>query len=285
MRSLARFLIALWGVALAACSAPVDTMAQSEGKPKILFLTHSQGFKHSSLALAEKTVSEMGERSGLFEAVVLQGYRQEPGAIDLTMISAEYLQQFDALMMYTTGELPLDSSQKQALLDFVSNGKGFIGVHSASDTFYAWPEYGELVGAYFKGHGASNEVLTLRVEDPAHPAASMLGASWDLADEFYQFWQGEEGQRGTVPFSRARVHVILSVDTEKSEMARQSGMTRGGDYPLAWCRNYGEGRSFYTALGHREDVWTNPVFQEHLLGGIKWALGLAPGDAAPSAAN
>ena len=108
----------------------------------------------------------------------------------------------------------------------------------------------------------------------------MLGDEWPLADEFYHYAK-ETSDRHPVAFSRDRVRVLISVDTEKSEMKHQAGMKKGGDYPLAWCREYGEGRSFYTALGHRDDVWTNPKFQAHLLGGIKWALGLEPGDATP----
>ena len=105
-------------------------------------------------------------------------------------------------------------------------------------------------------------------------ALKMLGDEFEWIDEFYQYKPES--------ISRDRIHVLLSVDTEKSDLGPQRGMEKNGDYPLAWCRQVGKGRSFYTALGHREDVWTNPKFQEHLLGGIKWALGLEPGDATPS---
>ncbi len=248
---------------------------------KLLFLTHSQGFKHSSLPVAERVVVELGRKSGLFEATVLEGYKQERDAIDLRMISPDYLKAFAVVMFFTTGELPLDDAQKEALLAFVRGGKAFVGVHSATDTYYEWPGYGEMIGGYFKTHGANDEVLVLRIEDKLHPATRMLGDTWPLADEYYQFGRGEAGSRGSVPLSRDRVRVLISVDTERSTMGRQAGMTKGGDYPLAWCRDYGQGRVFYTALGHREDVWTNLTFQAHLLGGLRWALGLEPGDATP----
>lgn len=239
--------------------------------PKVLVLTHSAGYKHGSLPLAEQIVAELGRSSGAFEVVVLQGYKQEPGAIDLTMISADYLSGFAGIIMFTTGELPLDASQKQALLDFIRGGGGWIGVHSATDTFYEWPEYGELSGGYFQGHGLNNKPLTLKVEDRDHPATRALGESWTLADEFYRF-ADVISERHPVAFSRERVHVLLSVDTKASDLRGQWKMEPGGDYALAWCRDFGEGRAFYTALGHRDDVWRSAKFQAHLLGGIRWAI-------------
>ncbi len=244
-------------------------------------LTHSQGYKHASLPVAERVVKEMAEKSGAFEVVGLEGHRQEREAIDLSMISAEYLADYDAVMFYTTGELPLDDSQKKALIDFVKGGKAYIGTHSATDTFYTWEGYGELVGAYFAAHGPKDLKLSLRIEDKHHPATGMLGDSWEIADEFYRFGKAANDEKRPVAFSRDRLHVLLSVDTKRGDLSRQ-GMEKGGDYPLAWCQNFGQGRSFYTALGHRDDVWENPVYQQHLLGGIFWALGLKEGDASPS---
>jgi type 1 glutamine amidotransferase len=257
------------------------TLANAQDK-KILFLTHSSGFKHGSLPVAEKTMVELGKKSKLFECTVLEGYKQEQKSVDLSILTPDYMNQFDAIMMFTTGELPLSDVQKKALIDFVKNGKAWIGAHSATDTLYTWKEYGELSGAYFKGHGPNHELLVLRVEDKTHPATKMLGDTWPLADEFYQYCTEGPQDRCLVPFSRERVRVLLSVDMKQSNLAPQR-MDPSGDYPLAWCQNFGKGRAFYTALGHRDDVWTNLTFQAHLLGGIKWALGLEPGDATPSA--
>lgn len=259
-----------------------STFSAGAAEKKILFLTHSAGFKHGSLATAEDVVKKLGEKSKDFDVTVLEGYKQDQQAIDLSILTPEYLNQFDAIMMFTTGELPLTDEQKKALIDFVKNGKAWIGAHSATDTFYTWKEYGELSGAYFKGHGPNHEPLVLRVEDKNHPATKMLGDTWPIADEFYQYGTDPNDEKRPVPYSRERLHVLLSVDTNQSNLAPQR-MEPNGDYALAWCQNFGKGRSFYTALGHRDDVWTNPVFQAHLLGGIKWALGLESGDATPSA--
>ncbi len=249
-------------------------------KPKILLLTHSQGYKHDVLPVAERIIKKMGRESGAFEVVGLEGYLQEPEAIDLSMISRQYLEQYAAVMFYTTGELPLDDSQKDALIDFVKGGKAYIGTHSATDTFYKWKGYGELSGAYFAGHGPKDLKLILKIEDQHHPATEMLGDSWEIADEFYRFATAADDDERPVPYSRDRLHVLMSVDTERSDLSHQ-GMQMGGDYAIAWCQDFGEGRSFYTALGHRDEVWENPVYQQHLLGGILWALGLKEGNASP----
>src|SRR5438876_4028427 len=109
-------------------------------KRRLLYINHSAGFKHATAASSGPIVKEMGEKSGAFEATVTD---------DVAALTAENLRQYDALLFFTTGELPVADDQKKALLDFVRGGKGFAGVHSATDTFYKWPEYGELIGGYF----------------------------------------------------------------------------------------------------------------------------------------
>ena len=134
-----------------------------------------------------------------------------------------------------------------------------------------------------------NHIGVLKVEDATHPATRMLGGSWPLVEEFYQFgtavWdasrpaeQVSQVGRLHIPmaFSRDRVHVLLSLDTTKMDIGDFGPeIVKGGDYPQAWSRTFGRGRSFYTALGHRDDIWSaDPVFRAHVLGGIRWALGL-----------
>ena len=135
-----------------------------------------------------------------------------------------------------------------------------------------------MLGGYYRRSGRQNRVVILKVEDQTHPATRMLGASWPLVDEFYLGtapWDRhdprERGralrQRIPMGFSRDRVHVLLSIDSEKSDLTSQTDMTRGGDYPQAWWRTFGKGRTFYTALGHRDDIWSNdPVSARTFLG-------------------
>ncbi len=259
---------------LPACVTAEDA---PKAKPKVLVFTHWMGFRHSSLPVGEQVIAELGQKSGLYDTVGLKGYEQKKDTIDFSMITADYLKQFDLLVFFTQGDPPFTDEQKQLVLDFVRNGKGYVGVHCGADTFYSWPEYGKnLSGGYFNGHGPNHKELTLINEDPSHPAMKGVGPTWVIADEFYTYKPES--------FSRDNVRVLMSVDSVNSDLAGQK-MEKGGDYALAWCKNYEKGRAFYTALGHREDVWTNPKFQEHLLGGIKWALGLEKGDATPTGAK
>lgn len=259
----------------------------SSDRPRLLFLTYAGLYKHASLEAAEHTVTDLG-REGGFDVTTLQGYQYEPEELDLAFLTADYLAQFDGLMMMTNGNLPLTDDQKAAIVAFVRDGKGFIGVHNAALTLYDYPPFGEMLGAYFRRPISQERPFTLRVEDHDHPATRMLDSTWTLQDEFYQFgtaaWDPAHpddnvdvlfGNRIPVGLSRDRVHVLLSIDTRASDIEGIPDMVPEGDYPQAWYQNFGEGRSFYTALGHTEALWTgNATFRAHLLGGIRWALGL-----------
>lgn len=261
--------------------------AQQPARKKLLFLTHAGLYKHTSLGPAEKAVIELGKAGG-FEVTTVEGYKQEAEKLDFSFFTPEYLAGFDGLMLMTNGNLPMTDAQKKALLDFVRSGKGFIGAHCASLTFYNYPEFGEMLGGYYRRSVLQNRIGVLKVEDPNHPATKMLGGSWPLVDEFYHFgtapWDAARpkdnidvlfGNHIPMGFSRDRVHVLLSLDTAKTNMEGMPDVVKGGDYPQAWTRDYGKGRSFYTSLGHRDDIWSNdPVFRAHILGGIRWSLGL-----------
>jgi type 1 glutamine amidotransferase len=254
---------------------------------KLLFLTHAALYKHTSLGPAEHAVTELGKQGG-FSVTTVQGYKQDADKLDFTFLTPQYLEQFDGLMLMTNGNLPLSDDQKRALIEFVRNGKALIGAHCASLTLYDYPAFGEMLGGYFRRSGRQNRIVILKVEDQKHPATRMLGVSWPVVDEFYLFgtapWDASRptenvdalfGNRIPVAFSRDRVHVLLSIDTETSDLSGQPEMQRGGDYPQAWWRSFGQGRVFYTSLGHRDDIWSNdPIFRAHVLGGIRWAMGL-----------
>jgi len=272
-------------------SAFLGERAASQQQPsKLLFLTHAGLYKHTSLGPAESAVTSWGPRAG-FEVTTLQGYQQDAESLDLSIIDAEYLAQFDGVMMMTNGNLPLTDSQKSALIDFVRDGGGFVGVHCAALTLYDTPEFGEMLGGYFRQAIQQNHVFVLNVEDTDHPATRMLGDSWPIVDELYFYgtaaWTADRpeenvdvlfGNQIPIGLSRDRVHVLLSIDTGKTDLEGLDGVESGGDYPQSWYQDFGEGRSFYTSLGHRDDIWSNdPVFQAHVTGGIRWALGLEEG--------
>lgn len=235
-----------------ASAGAVDTRA-AQAPRQVLYFTLSAGFRHDVLPESERILRELGQRSGRFEVTVSQ---------DPSLLTATGLAKYDALVFYTTGELPIDATQKQALLDFVEGGKGFVGVHSATDTFYEWPAYGRMLGGYFDKHPWHEEV-TVRVEDRDHPATAHLPPAFGLNDEIYQFRD----------WSRADVHVLLSLDTTSVDLAAPDVHRTDGDFALAWTRRQGSGRVFYTALGHRSEVWNDPRFQQLLVGGLLWSMG------------
>jgi hypothetical protein len=153
---------------------------QAPAKKRLLFLTHAGLYKHTSLGPAERAVTELGKAGG-FEVTTVEGYQQEASQIDLTFLTPEYLAGFDGLMLMTNGNLPLTDAQKKSLLDFVAGGKGFIGAHCASLTFYDYPAFGEMLGGYFRRSIRQNAIAVLKVEDPTHPATRMLGGiRWAL---------------------------------------------------------------------------------------------------------
>jgi hypothetical protein len=270
------------------------THAQVPAKKKLLFLTHPALYKHTSLGAAEKAVIELGAKGG-YDVTTLEGYKQDVDKIDLSIISPSYLAQFDGLMLMTNGNLPLTLDQKKAIVDYVRTGHALVGTHCATLTLYDYPEFGEVIGGYYRRSivpatriGQSN-IGVLKVEDAKNPATKFLGGSWPLAEEFYQFgtavWDAgkpteniSQVGRLHIPmaFTRDRVHVLLSLDTEKMDLTGLGPeITKGGDYPQAWTKSFGTGRVFYTTLGHRDDIWSNdPVFRAHVNGGIRWALGL-----------
>jgi hypothetical protein len=165
-------------VALLLAAGLVSVAAQQTAPAKkLLFLTHAGLYKHTSLGPAEAAVTELGKQGG-FDVTTVQGYKLDADKIDLAFLTPEYLARFDGLMLMTNGNLPLTDAQKRSLIDFVRNGKALIGAHCAALTLYNYPEFGEMLGGYYRRSGRQNRVVILKVEDQTHPATRMLGASW-----------------------------------------------------------------------------------------------------------
>ena len=253
MRAIARVLPAI--LAAFACASQPPTSPSQQSAPatqpiaqpvRILMLTATAAFRHDSIPAARSVVAGLASRSGEFAVTATE---------NLADLSAARLSATDVLMFaLTSGELALDDTQKRAIIDFVNNGGGFIGVHSASDTLYEWTDYGRLVGAYFKEHPWTRSA-TITVDDRAHPITSGLGASFSLTDEFYTFRENP----------RPSVHVLLSLDA--------ASVDAQGDFPLAWTQSMGRGRSYYNALGHFAETWNDPRFQSQIAAAIRWTAG------------
>jgi type 1 glutamine amidotransferase len=184
-------------------------------------------------------LKQWGQESGLFDTVE----SQESGKV----ITPENLKNFDAILFYTTLDLPLDTEQKAALLDFVKNGKAFIGVHSATDTFHNWSGYYEMINGTFDGHpwGAGTTV-TVTNHEPTHPCVKMFDSEFPFKDEIYQYKN----------YNPNSVRVLLSLDMAKTKPQMPYHV------PICWVREYGSGRLFYTNLGHNDGTWANPKFRE-----------------------
>jgi type 1 glutamine amidotransferase len=209
-------------------------------------LTATRGFRHDSIPVARDVIATLAASTGTFTVTMTE---------DLTSITATALANYDVIFFaLTTGELEFDPSRKAAIVDFVSGGKGFLGVHSATDTLYEWADYGRLVGAYLKEHPWT-QTGSVVVEDLTHPSTAGLGDRFAIMDEFYTFRDNP----------RPRVHVLLSLDP--------ASVGATGDYPLAWTHSFGSGRSYYNALGHFSETWRDPRFQRQLVGAIRWAAG------------
>jgi uncharacterized protein len=201
---------ALWFALAAFAASP----SQAERWPnRILYVTHSAGFRHDVIPTSRAVLKQLGEASRAFRITTTE---------DVSALSAENLRHYAAVMFFTTGELPISDAQKAALLTFVRSGRGFLGVHSATDTFYMWPEYGKLVGGYFNEHPWHQKV-TIDVADPMSPLVGFLAPSFTLDDEIYQIRD----------FDAQASRILLRSIRRRSTLMRPTciGRTMAGRWP------------------------------------------------------
>ncbi|WP_225117966.1 ThuA domain-containing protein [Bradyrhizobium sp. BRP22] len=245
-------------IALLGSAAAIQPLgARAERQPaRILYFTLSAGYRHEVIPLSKSILTQLGASSGAFEVTA----SEDPSAF-----SIENLRRYAAVMFYTTGELPMSDAEKTALLGFVRSGGGFLGVHSATDTFYTWPDYLDLIGGYFDGH-RWHQAVTIQVVDPRNALVTDLGDTLQIEDEIYQIRD----------FDDRNSHVLLRLDPNSVELGKAGVHQRSYGWPLAWTRSYGEGRVFYTALGHEASVWRDARFQRLLVNAILWSIGRSP---------
>ena len=288
---------------LLACALSVSSAVTVQQEKRVLLLTQNVFYNHDSLESIETVMPAWGREAG-FGVTSLLGYKQtaacsrerhcDPGVANLSMIDSKYLAQFDAIMMSTNGELPFTARGKQALVDFVRYGKGILFIHQATVTLYSFRPWGEMLGAYagrlspLDVMNSTKRPVVLKIEDKRHPATRGLPMHWTLDDEFPQFavkaWDPATPNENLGPtdlpiplaFSRDHVKVVLSVDSERTDFSgAPPGWEKNGDYPVAWYQYFGKGRTFYTSLGHRPDLWTaDPIFKAHVVGALRWVLRL-----------
>jgi type 1 glutamine amidotransferase len=258
--------LAILTVPLALAQEKADE--KKPGGYRLLMISQSAGFRHGSvtrkegmLSPAERAITELGIKSNLFRADCSQD-----SAKDFTK---ENLKNYDIVLFYTTGNLPI----KPEDLDYFFNdwlkqkGHGFIGTHSAADTFHNYKPYWDMIGGTFNGHPwGSGETVTITVHDTKHPVAKPWGEEFTIKDEIYQFknWQPE------------KVRVLMSLNMAKTKLKKPYHV------PICWVKNYGEGKAMHMSLGHNEAVWADERYMASLLAGIKWELNLEEGDATPN---
>jgi type 1 glutamine amidotransferase len=210
---------------------------------RLLIYTRTTGYRHDSIPAAVEAVRALGD----FEVDATE----DPAALEAP------LEAYAAVVFLSTSGEVLTPAGRERLAGYVESGGGFVGVHAAACTEYAWPYYDELLGARFARHPDFQPGRAV-VEDRGHPATRHLPAVWDFTDEWYDFRTNPRGA----------VRVLVRADE-----ASYDGGGMGEDHPLVWCREQGAGRVFYTALGHAEEAYAEPDFVAHLRGGIGWAAG------------
>jgi uncharacterized protein len=270
------------GVVLVCLSSPLSAAEfhwpdPYAGHKKILIvgdLHTGNQIAHDSVSHAMATLEHLGRESGAYIAFLRTdtewvtkggvwgrgdyakgGSKQAPG---------RNLDYFDAVVFYTNGETEMTPEQKRDLLAFVhDDGKGFVAVHTATASFYSWPEYGELVGGYFENHPWNVFDAPVIVEQPEFPAVKQWPRELMLRDEMYQY---------RTPYSRGSVDVLARLDERKLDLSNKNVKRTDRDFPVTWVKHYGKGRVFSSTLGHSDQAWDDPRVQSMYLEGIKWVL-------------
>lgn len=247
---------------------------------RILFLSKSAGFEHSVIkqengqpSLVDRVLTELAAKNGA-EITCTK---------DASLITAENLKNYDVVIFYTSGYLtetgtdghPAMTEQGLTdLLEWIKAGGGFVGFHAASDTFHGRDDavgkpYTEMIGGGFEKHGQQFKAA-LKVVSPDHPAIASLPDGWTLADEWYL----------NKNLNTEKMHVLALLEIGRER--KKQRMYNIPDYPIVWCRAYGQGRVLYNGLGHREDVWESETFQSLIVDNVTWALGEGELDADPN---
>lgn len=247
-------------IALAACCA----LTAEAANKKVLVVSVTKGFVHDIIPTDNALMEKLAKESGQFDVDFVK--TEEDMA---KMMTLESLAKYDGVVFNnTTGDLPLPD--RQGFVNWVASGKGFVGLHAATDTLGGFPPYTEMVGGLFLTHGQQATVNVIK-EDPTHPIIKDIPDGLVVHDEMYILQK----------FNRATVHGLLTMDKRPNDGSPDANQP--GDYTIAYCKNWGQGRVFYTSLGHRKDVVANDWYEGHLLQGVLWSLGLIDGD--PSATS
>jgi type 1 glutamine amidotransferase len=215
----------------------------------VLVFSKTAGFRHDSIPDGIAAVQALGQQHNFqVDATEDAGVFSDSGLAPYRVV----------IFLLTSGDI-LNGEQQAAMERFIQNGGGFVGIHSASDTEYGWPWYGQLVGAYFSDHPPGVHQADTHVVDPDHLSTQGLPSTWTRTDEWYNFADNPAD----------RVNVLLNLDE-----TTYVGGAMGASHPISWYHEFENGRSWYTGMGHTKSSYAEPLFRQHLLGGIRWAAGI-----------
>ncbi|MBK1882445.1 ThuA domain-containing protein [Luteolibacter pohnpeiensis] len=259
---------------------PAEPFAAPKKQRTMLIFSKTKGYRHASIPTGKLAFEELGKKTGAFSVVISD---------DLKNFEKDALKQFDAICFLSTTQDVFTASKdeldkmsdeekakaadtekrlKENLMEFVKSGKGFVGIHAATDTCYEWEEYGKMMNGFFDGHpwGAGTHV-SIKVEPGKenHPMTKMFaGENLEFNEEIYQFKD---------PYDSGNVEMFLRIDTKKTDMTLPGIKRTDGDFGVSWAHHWGDGRVFYCSLGHNDEMYWNPKILKHYLAGIQWALG------------
>jgi type 1 glutamine amidotransferase len=231
----------------------VSTSMAQDKKINVLVFSKTMGFRHNSISAGIKMMSDLAqERKWVMTATE-----------NSDLFTPEVLKIFDVVVFLNPTLDVLNESQQKSFEEFMATGKGFVGIHGATDCEYDWPWYGQLVGAYFKIHPRA-QAATVIFEDTDHPTMVPFKGmkTWRTFDEWYSFKENP----------RAKVHVLARLDeTSLDEAALKDDRWKMGDHPIIWCQEIGNSRSFYTVFGHGPEAFQDPKIKEHIGCAVDWA--------------
>lgn len=217
-----------------------------ENESRLLVFSKTAGYRHASIPTGKKALMKLGAENGF--------------RVDTTENAAYFtedsLKNYDAVIFLSTTEDVLNPSQQADFERYIQAGGSYVGIHAASDTEYEWPWYGKLVGGYFKSHPKQQDAV-IHVVDKKHPSTKHLPDDWKCFDEWYNY-------KNLNP----DIHVLCELDESTYE-----GGENGDFHPIAWYHEFDGGRAFYTGRGHTDESFAEPLFLQHILGGIQWAVG------------
>jgi type 1 glutamine amidotransferase len=265
-------------------TAPGQGRGQGQPDPwpnsrKLLAVADVQsGFHHDSISHALATVEQIGRKANAYvtmirtdSQLITKGQVIGKGRYEGRSVNARTLDYYDAIFMLPSGFGTMSEQQKKELLAFVHDeGKGLVVGHATGVAFTDWPEFGEMVGGYMDGEFNYNARII--VEDPAFPGANAFGSNTFMFNDQHPVFKA--------PYGRDKVRVIMRLDPDSLD-EKNRARRPDGDFPVVWAKQYGKGRVFNVGWGHPDTTWDDPRFQQMMLEGIKWALGVTKADATP----